>query len=207
VLTSVNGARRVLGAVRAAGRDARAFGGVQLAAIGPGTAEALAAGNLHADLVPPRFVAESLLETFPAPDPSRAPGSGRVLLARAAVARDILPEGLRARGWDVDVVDAYRTERAPLSDEQATAVAAAEIVTFTSSSTVANLLDALGGRPVAPVVAAIGPVTAATARHHGLRVDVEAEVHTIDGLVDALVAWAADHPRPPPPPRGDAAGG
>jgi uroporphyrinogen-III synthase len=152
-------------------------------------------------------VAESLLEAFPAPDPSRAPGSGRVLLARAAVARDILPEGLRARGWDVDVVDAYRTERAPLSDEQATAVAAAEIVTFTSSSTVANLLDALGGRPVAPVVAAIGPVTAATARHHGLRVDVEAEVHTIDGLVDALVAWAADHPRPPPPSRGDAAGG
>ena len=207
VLTSVNGARRLLGAVRAAGRDARAFGGVQLAAIGPGTAEALAAGNLDADLVPPRFVAESLLEAFPAPDPSRAPGPGRVLLARAAVARDVLPEGLRARGWDVDVVDAYRTERAPLSDEQAAAIAAAEIVTFTSSSTVANLLDALGGRPVPPVVAAIGPVTAATARDHGLRVDVEAEVHTIDGLVDALVAWAADHPRPPTPPRGDDAGG
>jgi uroporphyrinogen III methyltransferase/synthase len=130
-----------------------------------------------------------------------------VLLARAAVARDVLPEGLRARGWDVDVVDAYRTERAPLSDEQAAAIAAAEIVTFTSSSTVANLLDALGGRPVPPVVAAIGPVTAATARDHGLRVDVEAEVHTIDGLVDALAAWAADHPRPPTPPRGDDAGG
>ncbi|MGH9110719.1 MAG: uroporphyrinogen-III C-methyltransferase [Acidimicrobiales bacterium] len=212
VLTSPNGARRLLDAVRAAGRDARAFGGVRLAAIGPGTAEALAAGNLQVDLVPPRFVAESLLEAFPEPGTSAPsssgpglsgrgisgpPGSGRVLLARAEVARDVLPEGLRSRGWALDVVDAYRTERAPLADEQAAAVAEAEIVTFTSSSTVTNLLDALGGRPVPPVVAAIGPVTAATARDHGLAVDVEAEVHTIDGLVDALVAWAADHPRQP----------
>jgi uroporphyrinogen-III synthase len=77
-------------------------------------------------------------------------------------------------------------------------VAAAEIVTFTSSSTVTNFLDALGHRPVPPVVAAIGPVTAATARDRGLHVDVEAPEHTIDGLVAALVAWAADHPRPAP---------
>jgi uroporphyrinogen-III synthase len=70
-------------------------------------------------------------------------------------------------------------------------------VTFTSSSTVTNFLDAVGADAVPPVVAAIGPVTAATARAHGLTVDVEAEVHTIDGLVDALVAWAAEHPAPP----------
>jgi uroporphyrinogen III methyltransferase / synthase len=187
VLTSPNGARRLLDAIRDRGRDARAFAGARLAAIGPGTAEALASANLVVDLVPPRFVAESLLDAFPAPTAA----GGRLLLVRAAVARDVLPEGLRGRGWDVDVVEAYRTEQAPLSEEQAAAVAAADVVTFTSSSTVSNFLAALGGRAIPPAVVAIGPITAATARDHGLAVDVEAEVHTIDGLVDALVAWAA----------------
>jgi uroporphyrinogen III methyltransferase / synthase len=187
VLTSPNGARRLLDAIRDRGRDARAFAGARLAAIGPGTAEALAGANLVVDLVPPRFVAESLLDAFPAP----AAAGGRLLLVRAAVARDVLPEGLRGRGWDVDVVEAYRTEQAPLSEEQAAAVAAADVVTFTSSSTVSNFLAAMGGRAIPPAVVAIGPITAATAREHGLAVDVEAEVHTIDGLVDALVAWAA----------------
>jgi uroporphyrinogen III methyltransferase/synthase len=191
VLTSPNGARRLLDAVWDRERDARAFAGARLAAIGPGTAEALAGANLLVDLVPPRFVAESLLEGLPAPGAT----GGRLLLVRAAVARDVLPEGLRAKGWDVDVVEAYRTEQAPLAEEQVAAVAAADVVTFTSSSTVSNLLAAMGGRPIPPVVVAIGPITAATVRDHGLAVDVEAEVHTIDGLVDALVAWAAKAPR------------
>ena len=193
VLTSPNGARRLLDALDRAGRDARALGGVGLAMIGPGTAAALAAARLVPDLVPPRFVAESLLDAFPDPP---EPRGGRVLLVRAAVARDVLPAGLATRGWDVDVVDAYRSEPVPLSEAQATALAGAEIVTFTSSSTVTNLLAAAEGRPLPPVVAAIGPVTAATAREHGLDVAVEAEVHTIDGLVDALVSWAAEHPAP-----------
>jgi uroporphyrinogen III methyltransferase/synthase len=193
VLTSPNGARRLLAALAAAGRDARALGGVRLAAIGPGTAAALASARLVPDLVPERFVAESLLAAFPA----APPGGGRVLLARAAVARDVLPAGLAKVGWSVDVVDAYRTRAVPLDERQAAALAEAEIVTFTSSSTVTNLLAAAGGHPLPPVVAAIGPVTAATARDHGLAVDVEAEVHTIDGLLDALLAWAADHPSGP----------
>jgi uroporphyrinogen III methyltransferase/synthase len=193
VLTSPNGARRVVAALRSSGRDARALGGVRLAAIGPGTADVLAAANLVPDLVPPRFVAEALLEAFP----DAAAGERPVLLARAAVARDVLPEGLAAKGWRVDVVEAYRTRPAPLDDHRAAALADAEIVTFTSSSTVANFLAAVGRDAVPPVVAAIGPVTAATAREHGLHVDVEADVHSIDGLVDALCAWAADHPRPP----------
>ncbi|HET6952788.1 MAG TPA: uroporphyrinogen-III C-methyltransferase [Acidimicrobiales bacterium] len=191
VLTSPNGARRVLEALDRAGLDARALGGVRLAAIGPGTAAALAEARLRADLVPERFVAESLLDAFP----QAPPAGGRVLLARAAVARDVLPEGLAGRGWEVDVVEAYRTEAVPLDDQAAAAVAGAEIVTFTSSSTVTNFLAALGDRPRPPVVAAIGPVTAATARAHGLPVDVEAPVHTVEGLVDALCAWAAEHPR------------
>jgi uroporphyrinogen III methyltransferase / synthase len=210
VLTSPNGARRLLAAVRDSGRDARAFGGVRLAAIGPGTADALAAANLVPDLVSSRVVAESLLDEIPGPDAAK-PGSegrtggttGRVLLVRAAVARDVLPGGLAARGWRVDVVEAYRTQRVPIDDRSAAELAAAEIVTFTSSSTVTNFLAAVGADAVPPVVAAIGPITAATARDHGLVVDVEAEVHSIAGLVDALCAWAAEHPpasgsTPPP---------
>jgi uroporphyrinogen III methyltransferase / synthase len=214
VLTSPNGARRLLAALRDAGRDARALGRVRIAAIGPGTADALAEAQLVPDLVPPRFVAEALLEAFPDPpdgavDPAAAetvrpetvrPDADRaaaVLLVRAAVARDVLPDGLAARGWQVDVVEAYRTEPAPLDGRAADALADAEIVTFTSSSTVTNLLATAGRDAVPPVVAAIGPITAATARDHGLTVDVEAEVHSIDGLVDALCAWAAEHPPRP----------
>lgn len=176
ILTSANAARRFLAELR----DARDLGGVQLAAIGPGTADVLAAANLVADLVPPRFVAESLLEALPSPPP----GGGRALLARAAVARDVLPAGLRDQGWELDVVEAYRTGAAPVTDEDREAVADADAVTFTSSSTVERFLEA--DLPVPPVVACIGPITAATAETHGLTVDIVADPHTIAALVDAL---------------------
>ena len=165
-------------------RDVRAFGPARVAAIGPGTADALAVGGVVADLVPPHFVAESLLESFPPPP---AGGRGRVLLPRAAVAREVLPDGLRSAGWHVDVVEAYRTHRATPSPAALEAAAGADAIAFTSSSAVSAFLDVAGRQAVPPVVACIGPVTAATARDHGLTVDVEAEVHTLDGLVDALV--------------------
>ncbi len=183
VVTSPNGARRVMAAVR----DGRDLAGVKVAAIGPGTAEALAAANIVADLVPARFVAEGLLEAFPAPPAS----GGRVLVARAAVARDVLPDGLRDAGWTVDVVEAYRTVEAPVSDEGRAAVASADAVTFTSSSTVERFVAAFGADAVPPVVASIGPVTSETARRLGLRVDVEASDHSIAGLVTALAGLYA----------------
>jgi uroporphyrinogen III methyltransferase/synthase len=186
VLTSANGAERLCRELR----DARAFGAARVAAIGPGTATALRRWGVAADLVPERFVAESMVEAFPS-------GSGRVLLARAAVARDTLPDGLRAKGWTVDVVEAYRTERAPVTEAMRTAARSADAVTFTSSSTVTNYLEAVGDDAVPGVVACIGPVTAETARRRGLRVDIEAVEHTIDGLVDALVAHLG---QPPPGP-------
>ena len=184
VATSPNGAERLLAELH----DARDLGGVRLAAIGPGTAAVLADANLRADLVPERFVAEGLLEAFPAPPAS----GGRVLLARAAVARDVLPDGLRARGWEVDVVDAYRTVPVTPGDDERAAVAAADAITFTSSSTVTNFLAAFGRDAVPPVVASIGPITSATARTAGLTVDVEAAEHTIAGLVAALVDAAPE---------------
>jgi len=189
VVTSPNGAERLLRAVADLGLDARAFGTAKVAAIGPGTARVLTEGGIVADLVPERYVAESLLEALTAVRPS----GGRVLIARAEVARDVLPEGLRAAGWAVDVVDAYRTVPATVTDAQRAAVAGADVVTFTSSSTVERLLEALGPDAVPPTVACIGPVTAATARQRGLTVDVEAAEHTIDGLLAALADWGLAH--------------
>ena len=113
-----------------------------------------------------------------------------MLLARAAVARDVLPEGLASAGWDVDVVEAYRTVAARPTSHQLAAIGAAEVVAFTSSSTVSRLVDAVGRDAVPRVVAAIGPITAATARGAGLDVAIEATEHSIDGLVAAIVAWA-----------------
>ena len=133
-------------------------------------------------------MAESLLEAFPTPPAD----GGRVLLARAAVARDTLPDGLRAAGWDVDVVEAYRTVPARPDAALLDAAAAADVVTFTSSSTVTRYLEVAGPDRVPPTVACIGPVTAATAGEAGLTVTVEATEHTIPGLVRALIDHAGD---------------
>jgi uroporphyrinogen III methyltransferase/synthase len=163
--------------------DARALGGVEIAAIGPGTARALERRGIRPDLVPARFVAESLLDAFPQ-------GNGRVLIARAEVARDVLPDGLRAKGYDVEVLPVYRTvvaEPDPVALELVRA-GTVDACTFTSSSTVENFCDAVGPLPAPPpLVVSIGPVTSETARARGLRVDVEAEPHTIDGVVEALL--------------------
>jgi uroporphyrinogen III methyltransferase/synthase len=170
------------------GLDARAVAGRRVAAIGPGTAAALAAHGIRADLVPERFVAESLLEAFPP-----AVSGEQVLVARAEQARDVLPEGLERLGYEVEVLPVYRTvtatpEPAQLARVQAGAV---DALTFTSSSTVTNLCALVGSVPDRPVVVSIGPITSATARDQGLRVDAEADPHTIDGLVAALLATLA----------------
>jgi uroporphyrinogen III methyltransferase/synthase len=169
-----------------AGLDARALATVRIAAIGPGTATALAARGIVADLVPERFVAESLLEAFPDP---RGP-EARVLLARAEQARDVLPDGLGARGYAVDVVPVYRTVTATPDPAEVARVRAGDVaaITFTSSSTVRNFVDLVGAIPDPnPRVVSIGPVTSQTARDLGLRVDAEADEHTIPGLVAAVV--------------------
>jgi uroporphyrinogen III methyltransferase/synthase len=183
VLTSPNGVARTLDLVP----DVRALAGVRVAAVGSVTADALARERVVADLVPERFVAEGLADEFP-----HAPaGGGRVLLARAEVARAGLPEALRAAGWEVDDVPAYRTAPAWIPDDVADRIAAADAVTFTSSSTVTNLVEAVGVQRVPPVVASIGPITSATARKLGLEVTVEADPHTTEALSAALVGALA----------------
>jgi uroporphyrinogen III methyltransferase / synthase len=178
VVTSTNGADRVVAAL--AGRT---VGRTRVAAIGPATAAVLEAAGVRVELVPDRYVAEALVDCFP-------PGPGRVLLARAAVARDVLPDGLAAKGWDVDVVEAYRTRRAVIDRSDRQAASTTDIITFTSPSTVDGAVELLGVDHLPGAVACIGPVTADAARAHGLEVSVEAEVHTIAGLVGAVVGWA-----------------
>ncbi len=191
-LTSPNGASLLLDALRAQGSDARSLAGATEAAIGPGTAAELARGGIRADVVPERSVAEALVEAL-----ADVPVEGRrVLVARAAEARDVLPDALSERGAEVDVIALYETVAEPLDEAARAALARADYVTFTSSSTVRLLLEALGsgdGLPAAARIVSIGPITSATAREHGLAVHVEAERHDIDGLVDALLD-DADHP-------------
>jgi uroporphyrinogen III methyltransferase/synthase len=184
VLTSPNGVRLLFEAMRNASLDSRALAGATVAAIGPGTARALARCGISADIVPERFVAESLVESLAAIEVT----GKRVLVARAADARDVIPEHLEGRGAEVDVVALYETLREEPSPEAVEAAQAADYVTFTSSSTVRNLTEALGERfPGAARIVSIGPVTSEAVVDAGLEVNVEAARHDIDGLVDALL--------------------
>jgi uroporphyrinogen III methyltransferase/synthase len=188
-VTSPNGAALLLDAVEATGGDARSFAGVEVAAIGPGTSAELARRGIRADLVANVSTAEGLLEALAAIELD----GERVLVARAAEARDALPDGLAARGADVVVVPLYDTVAEQLGDEQLAAVERADYVTFTSSSTVRFFMEALGspGLPGAAKAISIGPITSATARELGVEVHAEAASHDIDGLVDTLLAEAA----------------
>lgn len=199
--TSENGVRRFVDAMRAAGRDARAFGRARIAAIGDGTARALAAIGVVADVVPASFVGEALADAILA-DLGRLGGATgdatvagrRVLLPRALVARETVPERLRAAGVAVDVVPVYVTR--PPGDEARAALRSRfedggiDVVLLTSSSTADNLCDLLGEDAAALLapctVASIGPITTRTAERRGLRVDVTAEESTVPSLVRAI---------------------
>ena len=139
-LTSPNGVGLLFERLREAGRDARSLAGATVAAIGPGTAAALRAHGVIADVVPERFVAESLVEALADVPVTRA------LVARAAKARDVLPVALRERGAEVDVLALYETVAEPLDEPTRAAVESADYVTFTSSSTVEFLFGS-GAHP------------------------------------------------------------
>ncbi|WP_437813438.1 uroporphyrinogen-III C-methyltransferase [Sorangium sp. So ce1078] len=198
VFTSENGVACFFKELERLGLDARAFGSARLAAIGVGTAAALAARGVRADIIPKEFRGEELAQAIladPALADRRAAGPPvRVLLARALVAREVLPERLRAAGCEVDVVPVYETR--PASGDRreellrALSADAIDVVLLTSSSTVDSLCDLLGEGAAARLdrvlLASIGPITTATAEKRGLRVGVTAEVSTTAGLLDAL---------------------
>ena len=130
-----------------------------------------------ADLVPAVAVGDELAAAFPV-------GDGRVLQIRPEVARDVVARELRAKGWRVDEVVAYRTVSATLDDATRARVRDADAVTFTSSSTVDNLVALVGVDGLPTVTVSIGPITSSTLEAHGIAPTTEAAPHTIDGLVD-----------------------
>jgi uroporphyrinogen III methyltransferase / synthase len=171
----------------AQGRDSRALANASVAAIGAGTEAALAAGGILADIVPERFVAEQLVEELEKLQLNGKP----VLIARAAEARELLPDALRKRGAQVDEVALYETVAEEPDPEELERAGDADFITFTSSSTVRNFMAASSnGIPNGAKVISIGPITSEAAREAGLTVDVEAERHDIGGLVEALLIAA-----------------
>ncbi|HVE63476.1 MAG TPA: uroporphyrinogen-III C-methyltransferase [Mycobacteriales bacterium] len=189
--TSTNSVRAVRERLEEIGLDARVFSGVKIAAVGDATTAALLSFGLRPDLVPTDSMSsEAMAEQWPWHDDLLDP-LDRVLLPRADIATEILVTGLKAKGWAVEEITAYRTVRAaapPPEVRESVRAGGFDAVVFTSSSTVRNLL-ALAGRPApTTVVAAIGPQTAATATELGLHVDVIAETPSVAGLAAALAA-------------------
>jgi uroporphyrinogen III methyltransferase/synthase len=188
LFTSANGVTSLREHLLESDLDWRALAPARLGAIGPGTAATLREQGLRADFVPSRAIAESLAEELP----DIAAGT-RVLLARAEEARDVLPTRLTERGAQVEVLPVYRTAPDERGLELLRAVLEegdVDVVTLTSSSAARALVRAAGAEALRRfTIAAIGPITAATARGLGLEVAVEAKEHTLPGLIAALVAW------------------
>jgi uroporphyrinogen III methyltransferase/synthase len=187
IFTSANAVEYFLQRMDASGVDWRSFAG-NLCAIGPATAAALRACHMKVDLMPAKAVAEGLVEAFADFEMQGA----RVLLPRASAARELVPDVLRSRGAVVDVVDAYRNIIPRDAADRANAVFGGkrkpDWVTFTSSSTVKNLLAVAGPDALEGVrTASIGPATSETLRMHGLPVTAEAREATMNSLIEAIL--------------------
>jgi uroporphyrinogen III methyltransferase/synthase len=199
VFTSANGVTAIFERLDALVLDARAFGRARVCAIGPATAAPLRERGIRADLVPPRFTSTEVLTALTG-TPEGIRGKA-VLLLRADIAPPELTEGLAAAGAHVTNVAAYRTTAASGRRAELEALLAdgLDAVTFTASSTVTHLMEVLGGDTTplqGALIASIGPSTSATVRAAGLKVDVEAKQHTIQGLVTALAGSSPPSPSP-----------
>lgn len=194
ILTSVNGVDALWDRLKKARLTKKHLQHLQVAAIGPATKKAIEKQGIKVDVVPEEYVAESVVKSL------REQIAGkRVLLARAKVARDVIPRELRKLGAQVDVIEAYETVVPPASRTKLKAVLKnpkrrPDVVTFTSSSSAKNFVSLLGARRAPALdgicMASIGPVTSATLRELGLPVDIEAGEYTIPGLIEAIVKAA-----------------
>jgi uroporphyrinogen III methyltransferase/synthase len=183
IFTSTNAVEYFLQRLRACNRDARALRG-RLCAIGPATRDALQAAHLRADLVPDEAVAERLADAFASIDMS----GKRVLLPRAAAAREVIPQALSAMGAHVDIADAYRNIVPVDAAARTRSAGPFHWITFTSGSTVKNWLSLAGRDSLEGVrIASIGPATSDVIRKHGLAITAEADPHTVSGLIDAIL--------------------
>ena len=197
IFTSVNGIAPFMERLKKARKDVRSLAHLQIAAIGPRTAHELGCYGLSADLIPSEFQAEGMVAAIGRHDLRGM----KVLIPRAEVARELLPEQLRIKGASVDVVPVYRTM---LPDDDLTRLkeqlrdGAIDVVTFTSSSTVANFVELIGGAEEArrlggkAVIACIGPITGRTAEEHGLPVTIMPGENTVPALAQAIVRFYSE---------------
>jgi uroporphyrinogen-III synthase len=205
ILTSVNGVEAVWDRLKKLRLTMSGLPNLKIAAIGPATEKAIVDRGLRVDVVPAHYIAESVVKSLQ----TQVEGK-RILLARAKVARDVIPHELRKLGANVDVVEAYetvvpRTSAMRLHSVLNDSKRRPDIITFTSSSTVRNFLELLGkqwpkgnlcpDRKVGSIpgilFASIGPVTSTTLQEKGLPVDIEAKEFTIPGLIQAIVSHAS----------------
>ncbi|MFN8006238.1 MAG: uroporphyrinogen-III C-methyltransferase [Terriglobia bacterium] len=195
LFTSVNGVHHFFSRYRTLERDIRELKGVKLAAIGPATERALRDLNLKVEVLPDEYLAEGLVESLR----GKVLKGSRILIARAKVARDVLPTELARQGMQVEVVEAYQSVLPVVSREELDLLFTerpVDMVVFTSSSTVSNLAELLKPKAIGDVlqsstIAAIGPVTARTAEEHGLKVSVQPPQYKISSLVNAIVEYYA----------------
>jgi uroporphyrinogen-III synthase len=196
ILTSVNSIEPLFARLEHADKSADALRHLRICAIGPATKAAIEARDLSVAVVPKRYVAESVVEALR----DKVKGQ-RVLLVRAKVARDVIPEELHRAGAAVDVVEAYQTVVPVGSRERVLEVLRdperqPHAITFTSSSTASNFVEMLGGAAQAReqlrgiALASIGPVTSKTLESFGLAHEIEASEFTMRGLVQALIVWS-----------------
>lgn len=189
IFTSANGARIFFQRFSELGRDIRYLKGIRICTIGPATALAVEERGIKVDLVPESFVAEGVVAAFR----NRGISGQRILLPRAEVARDVIPEGLTRLGAQVEVVDVYRTVSSGLEGaglKELISKGDVDVVTFTSPSIFSNFREIMGEDfhlPSGIKIACIGPVTAAAVEKAGLKIDIMPESYTIPGLVEAMV--------------------
>ena len=191
VLTSVNGVEALFSRLEAVGLSIDSLQHLKIAAIGPATEERIQDHGLVVDIVPPRYVAEEVVRAL-----RKQIKGERVLLVRAKVARDVIPEQLRHAGAQVEVIEAYQTVIPEGAKERLQQIFSngepLDAITFTSSSTVKNFLTLVVGTDIPArlskiLFASIGPVTSETLREYSLPVHVEADEFTMGGLAQALV--------------------
>lgn len=209
IFTSANGVHFFWQRLKERGHRLRVPSSLKVCAIGPATANQLKEKEVPVDYIPKEYIAEAILDGFG----KMALQGSRILLARARIARDVLPKGLRKMGAEVDVVEVYRTVkpkggarklRQLLADENI------DVITFTSSSTVNHFVELLKKENLKAylkgiAVACIGPVTARTAKAWGMRVQIQPEAYTIPALTRAIAEYFAT-PHPSPLPRGEREG-
>ncbi len=193
IFTSANGVEFFWKRLNEKGKDQGLLSALKVCAIGPGTARQLKESRIAVDYTPKEFVAEAILKGFE----EMAVKGRRILLARAKVARDVLPEGLRKMGAEVDVVEVYQTAKPKNGSKRLRELLTdrrIDVVTFTSSSTVNHFIGLLKEEDLKPLlkniaIACIGPVTAETAKGQGMEVRIQPNQYTIPGLTRAIVEY------------------